>query len=275
MDEFDLRALQLCELDLLKEVDRICKKHDIPYFLAFGTALGAVRHKGFIPWDDDVDVLMKYPDYLRFQEVCKTELPPHLFYQDWQTDPAYYLPWAKIRNSRTTSLVPEMADYPINWGVCVDIFPLFPMKEETLSQWSLFKIKNIVFFGAKRINDYGYGKYYYENALLKHIPRWLCKGVRNLFYNSFCKVKESPFLLFFTGTNMAKVYPAQWFSSTVDLPFEDASLPLPANYDEYLTRTYGDYMKMPDEQDRVTHGDLIVDLEKGYEHYQKKGQASC
>lgn len=149
MDEFDLRALQLCELDLLKEVDRICKKHDIPYFLAFGTALGAVRHKGFIPWDDDVDVLMKYPDYLRFQEVCKTELPPHLFYQDWQTDPAYYLPWAKIRNSRTTSLVPEMADYPINWGVCVDIFPLFPMKEETLSQWSLFKIKNIVFSAPK------------------------------------------------------------------------------------------------------------------------------
>ena len=272
MGDYDLRALQLSELDLLKEINRICKKHDIPYFLAFGTALGAVRHKGFIPWDDDIDIMMKYPDYVRFKNICQTELPPHLFYQDWHTDPAYYLPWAKIRNSRTTSLVPEMADFPINWGVCIDIFPLFPVQKSRLSRWNRFKIKNIVFFGAKSINDYGYGKYYYENALLKHIPKWLCRCVRNFFFNRFCKTSTSPHLLFFTSASTAKVYPAEWFSSTVDLPFEDVVLPLPVNYDDYLTKTYGDYMKIPDEHERITHGDLTIDLENGYEKYQKQGQ---
>lgn len=99
--------------------------------------------------------------------------------------------------------------------------------------------------------------------------------MRNLFYNSFCKVKESPFLLFFTGPIWPRFIPPNGFLPPWICPLRMLPFPCRQNYDEYLTRTYGDYMKMPDEQDRVTHGDLIVDLEKGYEHYQKKGQASC
>lgn len=274
MGEYDLRSLQLCELDLLKELDRICKKHGIAYFLGFGTALGAVRHQGFIPWDDDIDVMMPYTDYLLFQAVCRTELPPHLFYQDWHTDPAYFLPWAKLRNSRTASLPPEMADYPINWGVCIDIFPLFPVGKKEITSWQRFKIKNIVFFTAKPINDAGLGKYYYENPLLRRLPKWLCRGLRNWFYGRFCKTKMSPYLLFFTGVHTAAVYPSEWFAQPQELPFEGIPFPAPADWDAYLTQTYGDYRKIPDEADRITHGDLIVDLENSYEIYRQGGRPS-
>lgn len=106
MRDFDLRALQLKELECLKEIDRLCRKHKIEYFLSWGSAIGAIRHKGFIPWDDDIDVSMKMDDYLRFKEVCAQELDAKYFYQDWESDPYYYSSWAKIRiNDTTLSLI--------------------------------------------------------------------------------------------------------------------------------------------------------------------------
>lgn len=122
-----LREIQLCQLDILKEVAGICDGNGIPYWLAAGTFLGAVRHSGFIPWDDDVDIYMKYDDLKRFKKICKKELSEKYFYQDHQTDMASHWIFAKIR-ANGTSMSEQYgkdgmhADY--HEGVWIDIFPL-------------------------------------------------------------------------------------------------------------------------------------------------------
>ena len=97
------RDLQLCILDMVKDIDKICKKHNIEYYLAYGSCLGAVRHHGFIPWDDDFDIILKYDQYLKFIDVCKNELDKEKYFvQTPETEPNYYLSFAKIRNIQTT-----------------------------------------------------------------------------------------------------------------------------------------------------------------------------
>lgn len=146
MRDFDLRALQLKELEGLKEIDRICRKHGIEYMLSWGSAIGAIRHQGFIPWDDDIDVCMKWNDYLKFKEVCKTELDSRYFYQDWESDPYYYSSWAKIRMNDTTSIMRKMKDYPIHGGICLDVFPLVAYPDDHFSKFDSLLAKLVTFF---------------------------------------------------------------------------------------------------------------------------------
>ena len=125
LDEEMLRGLQLVELELLTEVDRICRKHDIPYCIIAGTLLGAKRHGGFIPWDDDADVALLREDYVRFREACKTELDPAKFYfQDHETTPGYRWGYGKLRRADTLFLREHQEHMPYEQGVFIDVFPL-------------------------------------------------------------------------------------------------------------------------------------------------------
>ena len=120
-----LRTCQLKQLGILEEIDRICRKHNISYWLDGGSLLGAVRHGGFIPWDDDIDICMPLTDVPRFIEVAQRELPPHLFVQAPQTDPSMRLPICKVRN--LNSLIVEGGDdfsRPYAKGLYIDIFPM-------------------------------------------------------------------------------------------------------------------------------------------------------
>ena len=181
MRDFDLRALQLKELECLKEIDRLCRKHKIEYFLSWGSAIGAIRHKGFIPWDDDIDVSMKMDDYLRFKEVCAQELDAKYFYQDWESDPYYYSSWAKIRINDTTSVMADMVDYPTHNGICIDIFPLLPYPYEKLDKRDAWLAKLVTFFSSKRLNEYHLGKYFYENDKLKYFGSLNYLGQKGIY----------------------------------------------------------------------------------------------
>lgn len=273
MRDFDLRALQLKELECLKEIDRLCRKHKIEYFLSWGSAIGAIRHKGFIPWDDDIDVSMKMDDYLRFKEVCAQELDAKYFYQDWESDPYYYSSWAKIRINDTTSVMADMVDYPTHNGICIDIFPLLPYPYAKLDKRDAWLAKLVTFFSSKRLNEYHLGKYFYENDKLKYFTSAFCDFVRDHAYAKLIhshKHEECNYYLC-NGCHIYDVsFPKAIYEESIEVPFEDAMFMINKEYDACLRSYYGDYMQLPPMEQRGGHGNILVDLERDYKTYRSE-----
>ena len=119
-----MREIQLCTLTILKEVVRICNKHNLTYYLSSGTLLGAIRHKGFIPWDNDIDIEMPIEDYRKFLRIAPKEISSDFFVQTYRSDKNYNLAWTQVRANNTTSLVMKYINWDIHWGMHLDIFPL-------------------------------------------------------------------------------------------------------------------------------------------------------
>ena len=265
MRDFNLRELQLSELDILKEVDRICKKHNIKYYLSWGTALGAVRHQGFIPWDDDIDISMLPEDYLKFKEVCKTDMKEPYFYQDWDTDPYYHCSWAKVRNSNTTSMMAEMKDYPIHWGVCIDVFPLFYLPKDHVDRFTAFCVKLMNITTAKPLDNYGYCFTRYAKYT-RMIPTALCNKIKRMCFKKLIGGNSNyPSVL--TDVAPQRIEPSCNYGETILVKFEDGMFPINKEYHASLTHAYGDYMKIPEIHERIDHGNIIVDLANGYTMY--------
>ena len=127
--EFDINKLHNTQYEILEEFDRICKKHKLKYFLGFGSMLGAIRHEGFIPWDDDIDVLMMYDDFSKLKEINSSEWKDGYFMQSPETDKEYNRCFVKIRKTNTTLLVDDLIDKDINHGVAIDIEPLVSLAD--------------------------------------------------------------------------------------------------------------------------------------------------
>ncbi|MDZ5038441.1 LicD family protein, partial [Clostridium perfringens] len=123
MNKSEIKRLQEYEIEMLKTVDRICKKNNIKYYLTWGSALGAIRHGGFIPWDDDIDISMTWDDYKKFEEIAQSELGDKYFYQSQQTDKHCFTTWNKIRINNTTSMEKHLKHIKCHYGICMDIFP--------------------------------------------------------------------------------------------------------------------------------------------------------
>lgn len=279
MRNFNVRELQLKEIELILELDRICKKHNIKYYLSWGSVLGAVRHKGFIPWDDDIDVSMFWEDYLKFKEICKIELDTKYFYQNIDTDNGSWLAWDKLRINNTTSMDRAFAHIECNWGICMDIFPIVAIPKSSISQ-NMQKInvriykflcnKNLVM----NIKDEGIKskikKLVYTlipNGIYNTLKKKSLKNITkyNLDDNNICgEVLSMPY--------EDALIDKYIYGNPIEVEFEGYKLPVPEKYDEYLTKCYGDYMKLPPEHERIGHGDIIVDLENSYEKYLIKVQ---
>lgn len=272
MRNFDLRALQMCELEILKEFIRICDKYQLKYYLAWGTLLGAVRHQGFIPWDDDIDVCMFYDDYLKFKEICKTELHPDFFYEDREAHSEYFLYWAKLRKNNTTCMTRSEKDLNIHWGVGIDIFPLVKMDTKECT-----KVKKAA---KSALNLFVQRAYlpYSSNELSKKIkkiiyaivpPSWDKKIIKKCFDILNKSGKDATYVWDFSEAAYKSMFPLEIFGEGEWLEFEGITMNCPENFPYYLEKVYGeDYMVLPKEEDRVNHGDIIVDLEKSYTYYQ-------
>ena len=124
MQDTLLDKIHRTELDIMREIDRICRKHNLTYFLAYGTLLGAVRHKGFIPWDEDMDIMMPREDYEQFLKVASDELPLHLMIDSYPQNPRYFNPFAKVRNRNTLFAIRALQNYDGPQGLWIDIFPM-------------------------------------------------------------------------------------------------------------------------------------------------------
>lgn len=129
-----MREMQMCAFGILKEVARVCEKYDLTYYLDFGTLLGAVRHKGFIPWDNDIDIEMPIEDYRRFLKIAPREISGDFFIQTYRSDPGYNLLWTQVRANNTTSMPLMYKDWDIHWGVHIDIFPLVGVPDSKIGK---------------------------------------------------------------------------------------------------------------------------------------------
>lgn len=266
------RKLQLKILELAKEIDLICKKNNIEYYITYGSCLGAVRHKGFIPWDDDFDIMVKYEHYEKFLDACKRELNPEKYFvQTLETDPYYYLSFAKIRNIKTTFLVKgEDFDHMVN-GIYIDIFPLVGYPKGKLKQL-IFNINRAFALSANRnvIN----------NKILRKIFQLILKIFGKERIIKYCtkqcvkyKCNECEQVVsVFDGDGIkVNLTSNRILGKPTYVQFEDTKLPIPENYDEYLRNIYGDYMKLPPKEvmERTSHTPYILDLDYSYKEYKK------
>lgn len=272
MRNFDLRKLQLVELEILQEVERLCQKYDITYYLAWGSALGAKRHQGFIPWDDDIDICMPWTDYIRFQEVCKTELGKDFFYQDNSKEPDFYLYWAKLRKNNTTSMTRDEIKLHMHWGICIDVFPLFALKDNrvSFSQKVAYHVLKFLCNRSFTFNCPRSLKNTIKRILYYMIPMKVSNGCKNYCFKVLSKYeKEGMYLMDFSEGCHQKVLPRDVFAEGMYLDFEGQKFPVPKKIDEYLTFAYGDdYMVIPDVHDQMNHGDIIVDFDHDSSRYQ-------
>lgn len=254
--KLQLRHCQLKQLSMLEEIDRICQKHHIGYWLDGGTLLGAVRHKGFIPWDDDIDIAMRQEDLQRFIEVAPQELPDTLYLQSRQTEPDYPSPVAKVRDKNSFYIEPsdDMAsDY--GKGLFIDIFPMvnYPTVSRSFVKkvalgisksysilhrshyYSLRSCAELCWFG---------GKYLFCRALWSIIAALRPKDtyLSNILINNGYGIMHRQDSVFPLGT----------------ITFEGKKFSAPANPDAYLSDLYRNYMEIPSEEKRVIHSIFIL-----------------
>lgn len=273
MDENkELYLLQLKQIEILKELDRICKALDLDYCLAFGTCLGAVRHKGFIPWDDDIDVYMPIEDFEILKNHYKDFQDP-FFLQTQDTDPEFGLMIGRIRNSQTTLIEATEIERNINHGIFIDIYPLFYSPEKGIGAKKLLlasMLYRLMLYGQVPMNR-GMAMKIGATVLLKLTPRKMRSRIIKKAYKTMRGQNKTEFLTSLYGDEANIRYPYSWFFPLQRVTFEDMKAPIPANPDGYLTFTYGDYMKLPPkEKQKFHHSYVCIDFDTPYTEYRGK-----
>lgn len=253
---------------LLMEFDRVCKELDITYYLFAGTLLGAVRHKGFIPWDDDLDVLMYRKDYIRFMEEAPQILDQERFFLQKEFSEHFPMFFSKLRLNGTTCLEKYFPKDPlVHQGVYMDIFPCDNAYDSKLGRLWQFACSKIVI--AKGLYAEGYDTDSLLKKLVIQVSRLLPRG---LFHRFVCGPREKGTYLhcFLGGASKfsRSIFPAVCFEKTLQIPFEEGIFSVPEQYDTILKVLYGDYWVIPPKEDRkCKEHAILVDLTRSYEHY--------
>lgn len=254
----EIHQLQKLELVILKDVAEVCKKHNIKFFLGEGTLLGAIRHKGFIPWDDDVDLIMERSEYERFLAVAQEELGEKYQVQHPTTVDNYWSPFIKVRqlDGDLSFRQQHIAHLTDNNGPYIDIFPMeyVPVKESFKISKTAFLIR---FYRGMLSYKLGLRKPpHFYGKLLKFASNFysvksIHKGLQKNF-TCFGKGKK-PFMATFSSYHplRCQIVESKHYDETLWWDFEDTKMPVPAGYDEILTTIYGDYMTPPPEENRV------------------------
>ena len=267
-DKESLRNLQLTQVEMLDEIARICEIHKLQYFLIGGTLLGAIRHKGFIPWDDDLDIAMPRKDYNKFREICKNDLNDQYYLHSIDMDPKYWVSFIKLLK-KNTIFEPEQdktIDTPYK-GVYVDIFPLDNAnKERSIFQDIQAKIcKGLTSFQYRRrkatmITKTPLGIKILYPFLSLFSVKTISKIIDKIMQLN--KNDNSPYFIniaSFINVHKHTILKEKYLPS-VKMEFEGKLYNVPRDYDYVLNRLYGDYMTLPPENKRVTHKPNRIEL---------------
>lgn len=263
LKELSLRDIQLGEFEILKKVHKICEELNIHYYLFYGTLLGAVRHKGFIPWDDDVDIVMPRKDYNVLMEYIKTNsdnLKP-LKLMHYSTNKDYIYPIARISDERYTLRFKNTKEYGL--GLFIDVYPLDGCgntTDEARKIWNKNKIKKF-WVGVYGINRYEKSTKNAFKSLLKYISMQVVKlfNVPKMIAQLDTDASKLSFDDYeYVGCTAWEVSGLGYFrkellDGTISVEFEDGMFYAPKRYDEVLKETYGDYMQLPPENKRIPH----------------------
>lgn len=282
-----MKKIWAVELDMLNEFSRICHKHSIPFYICDGTLLGAVRHKGMIPWDDDIDVMMFRKDYEKLCEIGSKEFKHPYFFQTEYTDNGSLRGHAQLRNSETTGILKSERDTGrrFNQGIFIDIFPLDNVPDGLNERIKYLQT-------AKKLREQysrkAYLSVYYKFKIRKNILAMGCDFIAHLIYRlfpsaSFFNYKKAyerfeKYTMSYNQINTTSVVPVpffrekdikerSWFKETQYLPFESLLMPAPTAHDELLARVYGNYHKFV--IGGADHGEVLFDTEKSYKEYLK------
>lgn len=264
LNQQQLQALKAVELQLLEAFSDVCRQLGLRYYVLGGTMLGAVRHQGFIPWDDDIDVGMLREDYEILLKKGQALLTKGLFLQTFETDPEYPANFAKLRNSGTTFVEASLKKRNIDHGVYIDIFPLdyYPDRKQ---RWFSIRKKLLSLRISTTFTVSGMKP---ATKLVRLMTRLLYPTVRGAL-----RRRERLFQSVTHGSQIAnhcgawgkkEIVPAHWYGEGVSMPFEGLTVTLPKEYHLWLTQVYGDYMQLPPEDKRVPHHYVSAfDLTKG------------
>lgn len=278
-----MKKVWAVELDLLNEFQRVCKKYNLTYFTDSGTTIGAIRHQGFIPWDDDIDVVMLRHDYDKLQSIAASEFKHPYFFQTETTDPGSARGHIQLRNSETTGILylDKEAGFQFNQGIFIDIFPLddVPDDDEDLRQLinqseeakqQALKFRNYVeiYLLAKRLNFFA--KFINKRKHNKFHDKSIYPNGYNHFFKNYEKIicqynNPNSKRLANLGLMPYKEHRLRWredYSITLEKKFEFMTVPVPVGYDRILSKVYGNWKII--EQKATDHGGVIFNPELSY-----------
>lgn len=276
-----MTPLQQCQLRLLGAFVETCQKLGLRYYMVCGSALGAVKYGGFIPWDDDIDVAMPRPDYEQFLEKAQTLLPEGVFLQNYRTDPRFPLLFSKLRDSNTTFVEEVHKNLPMNHGVYIDVFPLdgYPEAEGSRKR---FERKKAAFERQRKV-VLDYDRWQFPKAVRTN-GTYLLYRLFGLYkntaktlerYNAFLAawpVEDSSLWCNHGNWQGPLEYaPKGQYGQGVPGKFEGLDVILPQDWDAYLTQKYGDWRRDPPPENQKSHHSFaICDLEHPYTHFYAK-----
>ncbi len=263
------------EIEMLLLIDKICKENDIKYFVDFGTMLGAVRHKGFVPWDDDLDIMMPRPDYMRFQEIALKGLPEPYYFQCIYNNGAWM--FSKVRNTNTTGFEINYNTPKMHHGLWVDIFPLDSVPDSSENSKLIFAMTYIIYLMAfspdavsKMRKEKG-DELLVDDETLNTLSKMDYKERFKQFElfalsNYDISENESTILYYLIRDNYAKS--KSWAKETIMMPFESIEVPVPNGYDQILKTYYKDYSKFV--IGGSAHNGVIQSADIPYKEYLEK-----
>ena len=268
----ELRKCQILQLNIANEVIKICEKNNISYIFIAGSMLGTIRHKGFIPWDDDLDIGMMRSEYKKFLKIAKNELPSNLFLQTWDTDTNFGLPITKIRLNGTKYIEKNSRNVEIHSGIYIDIFPFDNVPENEILMRA--QRLGVTFFKHLLLNKCNYEyidrsnkRKWFIGRIFKILSKFVSFSyIHKRFYSIMTKYNNNItkcVVAFGGASNLKKeTLNRSWVIETEIRDFEGLKVNISREWDAYLKHFYGDYMTPPPENDRYI-GHSITEIDFG------------